>query len=127
MEQGKPVILCVDDEENSLLLRQLVLQKSGYKVIIASSGRQALEILESHPVDLLLSDLLMPEMSGGDLTRQVKERHPGLPIILISGVNELPPDAEGADLFMNKVEGPVKLCENIADMLKRFGALGATS
>ena len=111
----------MDDEENSLLLRQLVLQKSGYEVIIASSGRQALEILQSRPVDLLLSDLLMPEMSGIELTRHAKDKHPRLPVILVSGVNQAPPEADIADLFMNKVEGPVKLCENIAAVLKRLG------
>ena len=127
MEQGKPVILCVDDEENSLFLRKLVLQKSGYEVITARSGREALEILESRSFDLMLSDLLMPEMSGAELTRHVKDRHPRLPVILISGVNEFPPEAQCADLLMNKVEGPAKLCENIAAVLKRLGLPRETS
>ncbi len=120
MEQAKPVILCVDDEENSLFLRKLVLQKSGYEVIVANSGQKALELLETHKIDLLLSDLLMPEMSGAELIKQVKERGHKLPIILVSGVNEFPPEAQAADLLMNKVEGPAKLVENIATVLQRF-------
>src|SRR5437588_11008752 len=84
---SKVVILCVDDEENPLILRKLVLEKAGYEVVTASSGRKALEILQSQSVHLVLSDLLMPGMAGTELARQIKDRHPKLPVILVSGVN----------------------------------------
>ena len=119
MGQSKVVILCVDDEENPLILRKLVLEKAGYQVVTASSGRKALEILQSQPVHLVLSDLLMPGMTGTELTRQVKELYPKIPVVLVSGVNEIPPEASHADLFISKVEGPVSLCENISAVLGR--------
>src|SRR5207302_10715181 len=115
--QRSIVILCVDDEENPLILRKLVLQKAGYKVITANSGRKALEVLQSQPIDLVLSDLLMPGMTGTELSRQIKDRHPKLPVVLVSGVNEIPPDARYADLFISKVEGPTSLCQNISAVL----------
>lgn len=123
MSDSKPVILCVDDEPNSLVLRKLVLQKAGYEVVTANSATAALDVLASTRVDLVLSDQLMPGVTGTELARQVKNRWPSLPIILISGVNEVPVDAEIADLFMSKVEGPVMMCQNINDVLVKYRSL----
>jgi CheY-like chemotaxis protein len=120
---SKAVILCVDDEPNSLVLRKLVLQKAGYDVITANSAAQALEVLDSRQVNLVLSDQLMPGQTGTELARQIKSRWPSLPVILISGVNEIPPDAAIADLFMSKVEGPVMMCQNISDVLTKSRSL----
>ncbi len=118
MDLNKNVILCVDDEPNSLILRKLVLEKAGYRVLTASSAPQALEVLSANSVNLVLSDQLMPGTTGTELARQVKTQFPALPVILISGVNEIPPDAENADLFMSKVEGPAAMCEKIAAVLE---------
>ncbi len=119
MSDSKLVILCVDDEPNSLVLRKLVLQKAGYEVVTASSALLALDVLLSRQVDLVLSDHLMPGLTGTELARQVKTRWPSLPVIIISGVNEIPADAAIADLFMSKVEGPVMMCQNISDVLTK--------
>ena len=120
MSDSKRVILCVDDEPNSLVLRKLVLQKAGYEVVTASSALLALDVLASRQVDLVLSDQLMPGLTGTELARQVKTRWPSLPVIIISGVDEIPPDAAIADLFMSKVEGPVMMCQNISDVLTKY-------
>jgi CheY-like chemotaxis protein len=116
---GKHVILCVDDEETQLRIRKLVLEKEGYSVLTAGSGQQALNLLGCHQIDLVLSDHLMPGLTGTELTRQIKARYPELPVILISAVNELPADAACADLFMSKLDGPVAMCQNISAMLVR--------
>lgn len=117
MDQRRPVILCVDDEENPLILRKLVLQKSGYDVLTATSGARALEILDSHKVDLVLSDQLMPGTTGTQLARQSKAIYPDVPVVIISGVNEIPADTEHADLFISKLEGPASVSEKIAGIL----------
>ena len=119
MDRDKRVILCVDDEPNSLILRRLVLEKAGYQVLTASSVVQALEVFAASEIDLVLSDQLMPGGTGTDLARQVKATHPHVPVIVISGVNEVPSDASVADLFMSKVEGPVAMCEKISSVLDR--------
>ena len=119
MSGSKPVLLCVDDEPNSLVLRKLVLQRSGYEVVTAASAVEAMDLLASQKVDLVLSDQLMPGQTGTDLARMIKSRWPGMPVILLSGVNEIPSDAEIADLFVSKVEGPVKLCQKIDEVLAR--------
>jgi CheY-like chemotaxis protein len=119
MNQRKPVILCVDDEENPLVLRKFVLQKAGYEVLTARSGKEALNVAGSQAVDLVLSDHLMPGMTGVELAQEVKAQHPKLPVVLISGVNDIPPGATAADAFLSKVEGPDRLCEQIAAILNR--------
>ena len=102
----KELILCVDDEENQLAVRKLVLEQAGYSVLTAGSGQQALDLLAGHPIDLVLSDHLMPGLTGTELARQIKAQDPDLPVILISAVNEIPADAAYADLFMSKLDGP---------------------
>lgn len=118
-ESKTAVILCVDDEPNALILRKLVLQKAGYDVITATSAFQALDVLTTHRVDLVLSDQLMPGQTGTELTRQIKNKWPNIPVILLSGVNEMPPDAEVADMFLSKVEGPVNLCRKVDEVLAK--------
>jgi CheY-like chemotaxis protein len=123
LSESKAVILCVDDEPNSLVLRKLVLQKAGYEVVTASSAVLALDVLASRKVDLVLSDQLMPGQTGTELARQIKIKWPSVPVILISGVNEIPEDAGIADMFMSKVEGPVIMCKNVNDVLTKRSSI----
>jgi CheY-like chemotaxis protein len=115
----RDTILCVDDEENQLTVRKLVLEGAGYRVLTASSGQEALNLLDFHRIDLVLSDHLMPGLTGTELARQIKARSPKLPVILLSAVNEEPAGAAYADLFMSKLEGPVAMCQNISAVLAR--------
>lgn len=121
MIPSKIVILCVDDEENPLHLRKLVLQKIGFQVETATSVRMAMDMLDFYHVDLVLSDQLMPGETGTDLAQQVKSKHPQIPVVLLSGVNEIPQDAHHADMFVSKVEGPRALCDHISEVLARRG------
>ncbi|HLY42816.1 MAG TPA: response regulator [Terracidiphilus sp.] len=121
--QNSVVILCVDDEENPLILRKLVLQKHGFQVVTATSARMAMETLNHSHIDLVVSDQLMPGVTGTELAQQIKLAHPHLPVVLLSGVNEIPPDVHYADLFVSKVEGPRALCEHITEVLTQRGIL----
>lgn len=114
-----PTILCVDDEAVPLFLRKRVLEKSGYEVVAANSAQEALRILNDRTFDLVLSDQLMPDMTGTQLAKTIKEVHKSIPVILISGVNEVPPDAGYADLFVSKLEGPAALCQKILEVLQQ--------
>jgi CheY-like chemotaxis protein len=117
MGKHKAVIVCVDDEQNPLTLRKLVLQKAGYEVLTANSGKEALALVASRKVDLVLSDHLMPGMHGTELAEQLKAEHPNLPVILISGVNDLPAGSTIANAFVSKIEGPDALCKEVAAVL----------
>jgi CheY-like chemotaxis protein len=113
----KAAILCVDDEDTPRTLRKLVLQKQGYEVVAASSGKEALAILATRHFDLVLTDQMMPGMMGTELTRQIKLTMPSMPVVIISGVNELPSDASHADRFISKIEGPEALFKGVAEVL----------
>ncbi|MGA8730467.1 MAG: response regulator [Terracidiphilus sp.] len=119
--QSDIVILCVDDEETPLTLRKLVLQRHGFQVVTANSAGMAIEMLNSSHIDLVLSDQLMPGGTGTELAQKIKQTRPGLPVVLLSGVNEIPQDAHFADSFISKVEGPQAICERILGVLAERG------
>jgi CheY-like chemotaxis protein len=80
-------ILLVEDEQ---LMRQVMresLELGGYRVLEAANGQEALEALSRsrEPVDVLVTDLVMPVMGGTELMRQVRRRQPGVPVVLVSG------------------------------------------
>jgi CheY-like chemotaxis protein len=114
------VILCVDDEEIPRTLRAMVLTRQGFTVLSAVSAAQALELLAQQHVDLLLTDQMMPGMVGTELTKLVRALRPQLPIIIVSGMNEIPDDAIFADRFVSKVEGPEALFRNITEVLAHY-------
>ena len=115
-----PVILCVDDEDIPRTLRVMVLAKQGYTVLPAVSAAQALELLDQHHVDLVLTDQMMPGLVGTELAKILRAARPQLPIVIVSGVNEIPDDAIFADRFVSKVEGPQALFRNIAEVLADY-------
>ena len=121
MPPSSITILCVDDEETPRTLRKLILQKQGYQVITAASGAEALELLDRANINLVLSDQMMPGMTGTELTKSVKSLRPTMPVILISGVNEIPPDASHADRFISKAGGPDLLFEAVVEVLTAYG------
>jgi CheY-like chemotaxis protein len=120
VDTDKAAILCVDDEEIPRTLRKLVLQKQGYEVVAVASGKEALTILATRHFDLVLTDQMMPGMLGTELTRQIKLATPAVPVVIISGVNELPPDASLADRFISKIEGPEALFKGIAEVIELY-------
>lgn len=123
----KIMILCVDDEENALLLRRMVLEKSGFHVLTANSVTEAHGVLEKTPVDLILSDQLMPGITGTEFARTAKALYPQIPFILVSGVNEMPDGIELTDLFISKLEGPVVLVQKINELLSALRAPKASA
>src|SRR5499427_8312920 len=71
-ERRPPRILVVDDERSMRELLAIVLRREGYEVLLAENGRAAIELLEREPVDLLISDIKMPDVSGVDVLRAAK-------------------------------------------------------
>jgi CheY-like chemotaxis protein len=107
----------------------MVLATRGYTVLEAASAAEALQLLQQHPVDLVLTDQMMPAVLGTELAKMLRAARPQLPIIIVSGVNEIPDDAIFADRFVSKVEGPEALFRNIAEVLAldRANAASAAS
>lgn len=78
-------ILLVEDYKDIRELLSVVLESAGYNVIAVENPRHALEILETHPVDVLITDYNLPEMTGVKLIKTAREQHPELRMMLISG------------------------------------------
>jgi two-component system, cell cycle sensor histidine kinase and response regulator CckA len=87
---GEGTILLVEDEEGLRALNARGLTSRGYTVLEAGNGVEAIELLEKSgkPVDLVVSDVVMPEMDGPTLARELRSRNPGLKIIFVSGYAE---------------------------------------
>src|SRR6201999_2931798 len=68
----KKTILCVDDNEQALSVRKFMLETRGYRVLGALNGHEALEIFQAGNIDLVLSDLVKPQMDGNELVRRMK-------------------------------------------------------
>src|ERR1035438_5690834 len=84
----KKTILCVDDNEQILSVRTFLLETRGYRVIALASPQDALETIKNSlpgSLDLLLCDLLMPQMDGNELVGRAKQLHPALPAMIDSG------------------------------------------
>lgn len=78
-------ILVVDDE---LLIRDLLydfFNSQGWEIKVAESGAKAMQIVDSEQIDLVLTDIRMPEMDGLTLTKQIKDNHPELPVVVMTG------------------------------------------
>ena len=118
--RAKKTILCVDDNEQALSIRKVVLETRGYRVIACSSGRSALEAFEKGGVDLVLTDWTMPEMDGAELVERVKARSPSTPAILFSGRVKVYEKETRADVFLSKgMYGASELLERIRQLLVR--------
>lgn len=88
-QQAQRTILLVDDEENILSALTRLLRRDGYRILRAGSGREALELLASNKVGVILSDQRMPEMSGVEFLRKAKELYPETLRIVLSGYTDL--------------------------------------
>ena len=80
-----PLILIADDEEGLRDIFAESLKLSGYRVSVAENGAAALRVLGAEAVDLLLTDILMPDVDGIELIMQVRRSHPELKVIAMSG------------------------------------------
>jgi len=81
-------ILLVDDEPSILDLMQMVLESAGHEVRTAPNGEGALKALEEEKFGLVITDLSMPKMDGLVLTKEIKARHPGQTVVLLTGYGD---------------------------------------
>ena len=113
-------ILIVDDEPALREITQEILSMAGYEVLIADTGDAALNILANEPVDLLLSDIIMPQMSGYELAKIVSEKHPSVKIQLASGYSSEEAILPGQELQNNPI---LRKPFRSADLLKAVSGL----
>jgi DNA-binding response OmpR family regulator len=124
-EREQPVVLAADDDEDILELIVFRLERSGYTVLRASDGAQALELARSSQPDLAVLDVMMPKMDGFEVTRRLREDEATskMPIILLTARSQ-EADVErgfdaGADDYIRKPFSPQELRSRVQAILGR--------
>jgi CheY-like chemotaxis protein len=116
-------ILLIDDNRHGLVARRAVLEQLGHKVSTASSGQDGIDQFHSQPFDLVVTDYRMPEVSGQQVIRKLRQHSPKIPIILLSGYVEalgITEQSTGADIVLSKGPGEVQaLLRAVARLSKR--------
>jgi CheY-like chemotaxis protein len=130
--RGTETILVADDEDAIRIAVRRYLQKQGYTVIAARDGRDAIERAHAHPgrIDLLLTDMVMPEMSGRELIQHLTWEQPGLRVLCMSGFTDdvsLRAGLRGRDAFIQKPFALDELSRQIRRVLEPDGDPGVVS
>ena len=115
-------ILVVDDDESNRSLLGTFLAQQGFEILFAGSGPEALQLLGAQPVDMIISDVRMPGMSGLEALHRLRATHPVLPVLLVTAY----PDVRGAvdamrDGALNYLEKPIDLDELVALVREGLG------
>ena len=111
-------ILCVDDEEAALAVRRKVLEEAGYLVFTAATVTDAVAFFKSHqPVDLVITDHLLPGATGQDLTRALRRVNPKLPVLTLSGGQIPSSSVQPPDFYLHKLDGPTELIAKVQSIL----------
>jgi CheY-like chemotaxis protein len=117
-------ILIIDDDAAVSRTLSLILARAGYEVTTASSGRKGLALLADNDFDLVLTDIIMPELDGIEAIRKIRTDHPGLRVIAMSGGGQIDKAdflhmarALGADEVLEKPVRGQKLLELVSSAL----------
>ena len=123
-------ILVCDDDKDIVEAIDIYLTQEGYEVLKAYDGDEAIRVLKSNEVDLLIMDVMMPRLDGIRATLKIRENM-SLPIIILSAKSE---DADkilglniGADDYMTKPFNPLELVARVKSQLRRYTQLGSTA
>ena len=121
-------ILVCDDDKEIVEAIEIYLTQEGHHILKAYDGEQAIRVLQNHPVDLLIIDVMMPKLDGIRATLKIREEN-ALPIIILSAKSE---DADkilglnvGADDYVTKPFTPLELVARVKSQLRRYTQLGA--
>src|ERR1051326_2110767 len=79
-----PTILCIDDQEQGLFVRKMVLQREGYSVLTATNGALGLQLMEEHEIDAVVLDYRMTGVDGEAVASAIKRRRPDIPIVMLN-------------------------------------------
>lgn len=116
-------ILIVEDNKNLLMLMKARLEQAGYKVLQAQNGQEALEILEDQQVDLMISDIMMPQMDGFELIKSLRDANYSLPILVVTAKEGFEDKEKGFSLgtddYMVKPIDMNEMILRVAALLRR--------
>lgn len=116
-------IMVVDDDRNTRMLLKAVLEAENYSVYTAENGEDALAVMDSHHIDLVVLDIMMPKMDGYEFTKSLRESNNNLPVLMVSA-KQLPSDKKhgfsvGTDDYMTKPIDEEEMLWRIKALLRR--------
>ncbi len=115
-------ILVVDDEKNILMLYKAELEDEGYEVITANSGREAIELFGTQKPDMVTLDIMMPDIDGIQVLRQLKQENPNIPVIMLTAYDYRDDFSIWAsDAYVVKSSDLTSLKETIKEIAEKFG------
>ena len=113
------LVLCIDDGDIALHVRQMLLTSAGYLVLTAKSGEVGLELFKKYPVELVVADHFLSGKTGTEIAKEMNSMKPDVPILIFSGAIDRPEGLEFADGFLTKCEPPEVLLHTVALLLAR--------
>jgi len=116
--KGSENILFVDDEEMVIDVGRAMLEKLGYHVVVSYNGKQAIEVIRQNAekIDIVLLDLIMPEMDGGQTFDAIREINPTIPVILSSGYAI---NGQATEIMSRGCNGFIQKPFNISELSKK--------
>ena len=116
-------ILIVDDNEKIRKLMEIYLKREGYNVLHADNGEKALEVLYANTADLIVADIMMPEMDGYELTQSLRDANYIIPILMVTAKDTFPDKKKGfelgADDYLTKPVDMEELVLHVKALLRR--------
>jgi CheY-like chemotaxis protein len=118
LHRAKETVFLIDDDEIVVDVSEMILKNSGYDVVIAKSGEEAIEVYkENHSrIDMAILDMILPDMGGGDTYDRLKEINPGIKVLLASGYDI---DYQGRDIMERGCDGFIQKPFNMNELLEK--------
>jgi len=119
LRKAKETVFLIDDDEMVVDVSEHILNNSGYDVVSAKSGKEAIEVYkENHSrIDMVILDMILPDMGGGDTYDRLKEINPGIKVLLASGYDI---DYQGRDIMERGCDGFIQKPFNMNELLEKI-------
>ncbi len=119
LHRAKETVFLIDDDEIVVDVSEMILKNSGYDVVNAKSGKEAIEVYkENHSrIDMVILDMILPDMGGGDTYDRLKEINPEIKVLLASGYDI---DYQGRDIMERGCDGFIQKPFNMNELLEKI-------
>jgi two-component system cell cycle sensor histidine kinase/response regulator CckA len=119
LRKAKETVFLIDDDDMIADVSELILKNSGYDVVIAKSGKEAIEVYkENHSrIDMVILDMILPDMGGGDTYDRLKEINPGVKVLMASGYDI---DYQGRGIMERGCDGFIQKPFNMNELLEKI-------